>query len=90
MVGFAKEKKELEVAYQQQVDDMSFYSYRCCMKKHDIIDDIPSIPSNKEDEAILREGAKLGDDSIVGNRIWMSSKIVTFVFLYFCCLGLLL
>ena len=31
-VGFAKEKKELEVAYQQQVDDMFFYSYHCCMK----------------------------------------------------------
>lgn len=68
MVGFAKEKNELEVAYQQQVDDMSFYSYRCYMKKHDIIDDIPSIPTNKEDEAILGEGAKLGDDSIVGDR----------------------
>ena len=31
-VGFAKEKKELEVAYQQQVDDMFFYSYHYCMK----------------------------------------------------------
>lgn len=53
MFGFAKEKKELEMAYQQQVDDMFFSGYRCCMKKHGIIDNIPSIPSDKEDKVEL-------------------------------------
>lgn len=34
--GFATQKDELEAEYQKEVDDMSFYGYRCCMKKHDI------------------------------------------------------
>ena len=34
--GFAIQKEELETEYQKQVDNMFFYSYRCCMKKHDI------------------------------------------------------
>ena len=54
-VDFAKEKNELEVAYQQQVDDMFFYDYHCCMKRHDITDDILNIPSNNEDEVMLGE-----------------------------------
>lgn len=37
---FAKKKNELEAAYQQQVDEMFFYGYQCCMKKHGITDDI--------------------------------------------------
>lgn len=38
------------------------------MKKHVITDDIPSIPSDKEDEANLDEGVGQGDDSGVENR----------------------
>ena len=34
--GFVVQKEELEVVYQKQVDDMFFYGYRCCMKKHGI------------------------------------------------------
>ena len=34
--GFAIQKEELEAEYQKQVDDMFFYGYRCCMKKHNI------------------------------------------------------
>ncbi|KAL6320725.1 hypothetical protein AAG906_008725 [Vitis piasezkii] len=34
--GFAIQKEELETDYQKQVDNMFFYSYRCCMKKHDV------------------------------------------------------
>lgn len=34
--GFSIQKEELETEYQKQVDNMFFYSYRCCMKKHDI------------------------------------------------------
>ena len=65
-VGFAKEKKKLEVGYQQQVDDMFFYSYHCCLKKYGIIDDIPSLPSDDEDEVMLGDGTVQGDDSKVG------------------------
>ena len=65
-VGFAKEKKKLEVAYQQQVDDMFFDSYHCFMKKYGITNDIPSIPSDDEDEVVLGDGTVQGDDSKVG------------------------
>ena len=34
--GFAIQKEKLETEYQKQVDNMFFYSYRCCMKKHDV------------------------------------------------------
>lgn len=53
----AKEEGVLDVAY-QQVDDMFFYGYRCYMRKHGIIDDIPNIPSDEENETIL--GEKVG------------------------------
>ncbi|RVW26953.1 hypothetical protein CK203_098775 [Vitis vinifera] len=33
---FAAEREELEADYQKQVDDMFFFGYRCCMKKHGI------------------------------------------------------
>ncbi|KAL6333891.1 hypothetical protein AAG906_039301 [Vitis piasezkii] len=62
MFGFTKEKKKLEVAYQQQVDDMFFYGYHYCMKKYGIIDDIPNIPSNEENETELVEGVGQGDN----------------------------
>ena len=41
-IRFAAQKKDLEVNYQKQVDDMFFYGYRCCMKKHGIANDTPS------------------------------------------------
>lgn len=66
MIDSVKEKNELEIAYQQQVDGLFFYGYCCCMKKHVITDDILSIPSNDEDEAMLGDKAVLGDDSIIG------------------------
>lgn len=53
VVGFAKEIKELEVLYQHRVDDMFFYDYRCCMKKNGITNDIPSIPSDEENDVVL-------------------------------------
>ena len=68
MAGFAKEKKELEVAYQQQVNAIFFYDYCCYMKKHDIIDDILSIPSDEENEVDLGEKAGQGDDSTMGDK----------------------
>ena len=46
---------------------MFFYDYRCCMKKHDIIDDIPSIPSYEEDEADVDDSVGQGDSSGVGD-----------------------
>lgn len=45
---------------------MFFYDYRCCMKKHEITNDIPSIPFDDKDEAILGDEAALRDDSITG------------------------
>lgn len=42
---------------------MFFYGYCCFRKKHVITNDIPSIPSNEEDEAELVEGVGEGDDS---------------------------
>lgn len=50
--NFIEEKKKLETAY-QQVDDMFFCGYHCCMKKHRIIDDILSIPSDDDNEVML-------------------------------------
>ncbi|KAL6342295.1 hypothetical protein AAG906_007509 [Vitis piasezkii] len=47
--GFAAQKKELEMEYQRQVDEMYFFGYRCCMKKNGIMHDILSFPSNDED-----------------------------------------
>lgn len=58
MSDFSKEKKELEEVYQQQVDDMFFYGYQWCMKKHNITNDISNIPSKGEDETELDDGAR--------------------------------
>ncbi|RVW33006.1 hypothetical protein CK203_107567 [Vitis vinifera] len=41
---FAAPKEELETDYQKQVDEMYFFGYRCCMKKHGIKRNVPSIP----------------------------------------------
>ena len=92
--SFTKEKKELETAYQQQVDDMFFYGYRCCMKKHDIIDDIPSIPSYEEDEAEVDDSVGQGDSSGAGDGFATTDRedqdAIVFTFLSFGCLGLLI
>ncbi|RVW37161.1 hypothetical protein CK203_111743 [Vitis vinifera] len=42
------EREELEADYQKQVDDMFFFGYRCCMKKHGIKRDVSSIPPGEE------------------------------------------
>ncbi|RVW59028.1 hypothetical protein CK203_107801 [Vitis vinifera] len=34
------EREEFEADYQKQVDDMFFFGYRCCMKKHGIKRDV--------------------------------------------------
>lgn len=67
MFGFAKEK-ELEAAYQHQVDDMFFYDYQCCTKKHGITDDIHNIPSNEDDEVELDYGVRQGYDLGIGEK----------------------
>ena len=45
---FATEREKLEADYQKQVDDMFLFGYRCCMKKHGIKRDVPSIPPGEE------------------------------------------
>ena len=49
-VEFAAEREELEADYQKQVDEMYFFGYRCCMKKHGIKRDVPSIPPSEEEK----------------------------------------
>lgn len=49
--GFEVQKKELQKEYQKQVDEMYFFDYRCCMKKNNITQDIPYLPSDDEGEA---------------------------------------
>ena len=51
-VGFVVQKEESNAEYHKQVDDMFFYGYRCYMKKHGIVQDTPTFPSNDEDETI--------------------------------------
>ena len=47
-VEFAAKREELEADEQKQVDEMYFFAYCCCMKKHDIKWDVPSIPPSEE------------------------------------------
>ena len=47
---FAAERGELEADYQKQVDEMYFFGYRCCMKKHSIKRNVPSISPGEEDK----------------------------------------
>lgn len=75
-VSFVKEKK-LEVAYQQQVDDMFFYNYHCYMKKHGIIDDIPSIMSDDEKEVVLSKEAGQSDSSTLGESATSDDALKT-------------
>ncbi|KAL6328826.1 hypothetical protein AAG906_003843 [Vitis piasezkii] len=56
------EREELEADYQKQVDDMFFFGYRCCMKKHGIKRDVPSIPpASGPYFAIVMSGCPLND-----------------------------
>ncbi|KAL6314319.1 hypothetical protein AAG906_019017 [Vitis piasezkii] len=48
--AFAVEREELAAEYQQQVDDTFIFGYRCCMKKHGIKRDTPSIPPGEEEK----------------------------------------
>ncbi|RVW28609.1 hypothetical protein CK203_100861 [Vitis vinifera] len=50
---FAAQKKELEIEYQRQVDEIYFFGYHCCMKKNDIMHDIPFLPSDDEDAILV-------------------------------------
>ena len=50
------------------MDDMFFYNYQCCMKKHCITDDINNIPSNEEDEVELDDGVRKGYDLGIGDK----------------------
>ena len=45
---FAAKREELETDYQKQVDEMYLFGYHCCMKKHGIKRDVPSIPPGEE------------------------------------------
>ncbi|RVX21939.1 hypothetical protein CK203_000995 [Vitis vinifera] len=43
-------REKLETEYQKQVDEMYLFDYRCCMKKHGIKRDVPSIPPGEEEK----------------------------------------
>ena len=70
------------MAYQWQVDDMFFYGYRCCMKKHGITDDIPNIPLDDEDKAMLGDeagqdnGSAMGKGSTAANDVSLETSRV--------------
>ena len=51
-VGFVSQNEELEGEYQKQVNDMFFFDYRCCIKKHGITQDTPNYHSNNKNGAI--------------------------------------
>ena len=40
--GFGTQKEKLEGEYQKQVNNIFFFGYRCCMKKHGITQDTPN------------------------------------------------
>ncbi|RVW36608.1 hypothetical protein CK203_072891 [Vitis vinifera] len=47
---FAAEMEEHKADYQKQVDEMYFFGYHCCMKKHGIKRDVPLILSGEEEK----------------------------------------
>ena len=63
---FVDRKEDLEADYQKQVDDMFFYGYRCCMKKHDIANNTPSFSFDDEDDEFLG-GPAQGDEPALGD-----------------------
>ena len=65
-VGFVVQEEKLEAEYQKQEDNMFFYGYQYCMKKHGIAQDTPSFPSDDEDEALSGPARGRGDTSRAG------------------------
>lgn len=59
-VKFTTEKEVLTKDYQKQVDEMFFFGYQCCLRKNNITQDIPTYPSNDEEDATV-SGPILGD-----------------------------
>ena len=64
---FAAQKEDLEADHQKQVDDMFFYGYWCCMKKHDIANDTHNFPYDDGDDEFLG-GLAQGDRPTPGDR----------------------
>ena len=60
---FAIQKEELEAEYQKQVDNMFFYGYHYCMKKHGIAQDTPRVSSDEEKEVVSGPARGEGDAS---------------------------
>ena len=60
---FAIQKEELEAKYQKQVDNMFFYGYHYCMKKHGITQDTPRVLSDEEKEVVSGLARGEGDAS---------------------------
>ena len=56
-----EKKKELEAANHEQVDDMFFYGYNCCIRKHKITNGIPNILYDDNDETDLSEDTLVVD-----------------------------
>lgn len=65
--GFAAQKEELEDEYQKQVDDMIFFDYRCCMKKHSITQDTPNYPLDDENTVVGSPVQGDGDTAVAGS-----------------------
>lgn len=65
--GFAAQNEELEDEYQKQVDDMIFFGYWCCMKKHGITQDTPNYPLDNEDIVVGSPVQGDGDIAVVGS-----------------------
>ena len=64
-VGFVFQKEKLEAEYQKQEDNMFFYGYRYCIKKHGVAQDPPKFPLGDEDkdkDEALSNLARGGDD----------------------------
>ena len=61
-VGFTTENKALTEDYQKQVDEMFFYNYQCCIRKNNITQDIPTYPSDDEENATISDLAQKDKD----------------------------
>ncbi|KAJ9684588.1 hypothetical protein PVL29_016853 [Vitis rotundifolia] len=71
--GFAAKKEDLEANYQKQVDDMFFYCYRCCIKKHDIANNTLNFLSDDEDDEFL--GGPVQGDGVCARRQICSRRL---------------
>lgn len=63
---FAVENEAFTEDYQQQVDEMFFFGYQCCMRKNDITQDIPSYPSEEEDATVSGPAQEDKDPNAIG------------------------